>query len=353
MNDLRYKIIFSGIPLPPLSEAQLCDGLVKIFKITPEKARSMIGRGPRTLKKNITLEQAERYLALLEEAGAVARKEVQAESAANAPQARAAAAGNLPVHNAQAKIPEKAAEKNQEHKRAHWLRAHYAEPPSAADSKEHHSGTDSQWQDEGELNPHTVQGRIGRLRYMAWLMAALLVLAPLAWGVTHISSPAPMILAILLLTVASLLYLVRFMAQRLHDIGLSAWCALVLLIPVAGEIAMLALAVWPGNNAENDYGAPPPPNGKMVHLLAALWLAIGPLWLRHGDSISFDLFHGAIQNSSAFSAEEKKEFEKIHQLQQLAIKIHQRGGQPTEAEQQEMERLMQEIKAEQATKRRK
>jgi len=79
MNNAHYKIIFSGIPLPSISEAQLRENLARIFKISPEKARSMVGKGPIVIKKNATLEQAERYLGLLEKAGGVARKEAHAQ----------------------------------------------------------------------------------------------------------------------------------------------------------------------------------------------------------------------------------------------------------------------------------
>jgi uncharacterized membrane protein YhaH (DUF805 family) len=45
--------------------------------------------------------------------------------------------------------------------------------------------------------------------------------------------------------------------RRLHDIGLSAWWLLVLLIPYVGFAIGFFISFWPGENKTNKYGEKP------------------------------------------------------------------------------------------------
>jgi len=80
MNEPRYTIILNGTPLPSVSEQAMHENLARLFKTTPEKARAMTAKGPRVLKNDLTLAQADRYLAALNKAGAVAYKEATQNS---------------------------------------------------------------------------------------------------------------------------------------------------------------------------------------------------------------------------------------------------------------------------------
>jgi len=141
----------------------------------------------------------------------------------------------------------------------------------------------------GELNPCTVSGRIGRLRYLAWLMALVLLAAPAIFCCAWIASMAPPMLGVTLvifLMIVLVLSCIRISAQRLHDMGLSAWFLLVFLIPatgellgtderlllVLGELFALALMIVPGSKTPNRYGLPPPPTSMAVKVLAAILL---------------------------------------------------------------------------------
>jgi uncharacterized membrane protein YhaH (DUF805 family) len=132
------------------------------------------------------------------------------------------------------------------------------------------------------LKPFSYEGRIGRLRYLAWTMTLTLVTLGIGsvfalFGLALISSDSTggLILAGLLafiLVVVLAVVSVLFTIQRLHDIGWSGWLWLLTLVPFVGSIFPFVIMVVPGNATANRYGAPPPPNSTAVKVLAALWL---------------------------------------------------------------------------------
>ena len=120
------------------------------------------------------------------------------------------------------------------------------------------------------LKVFSVSGRIGRVRYLGWYMAASL-LAMLAYGLAAmIMSFAPIIGGLLMvpLVIATIVVAVQISVQRLHDIGWSGWLLLITLIPVIGSIFALLIMLLPGNPGSNRYGPPPPPNSTGVLILA-------------------------------------------------------------------------------------
>jgi len=46
-------------------------------------------------------------------------------------------------------------------------------------------------------------------------------------------------------------------AQRCRDIGITGWAALALVIPYAGWLALVAIALWPGQDGDNRFGPDP------------------------------------------------------------------------------------------------
>jgi type IV pilus assembly protein PilA len=54
--------------------------------------------------------------------------------------------------------------------------------------------------------------------------------------------------------------------QRAHDMNVSGWLSLIILIP----LAVLVFWLVPGTRGENDYGKPPPPKTAGVIVLACL-----------------------------------------------------------------------------------
>ncbi|HSC85608.1 MAG TPA: DUF805 domain-containing protein, partial [Pseudomonas sp.] len=121
-----------------------------------------------------------------------------------------------------------------------------------------------------ELKVFSVSGRIGRVRYLGW-SAALMFIALLAYGLVAagmlLSPTLGFILAVPIIIVF-LVVSVQIGVQRLHDIGWSGWLWLLNFVPAIGSIFALLMLVVPGNSDANRYGPPPPPNSRSVVVLA-------------------------------------------------------------------------------------
>jgi uncharacterized membrane protein YhaH (DUF805 family) len=44
------------------------------------------------------------------------------------------------------------------------------------------------------------------------------------------------------------------MAKRFHNIGKSGWMALMVFLPIVGQITPFALLVCPGSDQDNEFG---------------------------------------------------------------------------------------------------
>ena len=120
----------------------------------------------------------------------------------------------------------------------------------------------------------SAQGRIGRLRLIAWTMLSYIlagiavgVIGALAGGPGSAAFPtATMVVAYgVMLVFAGLLTI-----QRCHDMNWSGWASLLALIPLVGLVFWLV----PGTQGDNRYGAPPPPNPRGLGWLAAIPLLL-------------------------------------------------------------------------------
>lgn len=116
-----------------------------------------------------------------------------------------------------------------------------------------------------DANPFRTDGRLGRLRFLAFtalwnaLLYAVLIVAglPVDLGIVSGESSAALgllpLLAALLAVVATLGYTVR----RLHDLDKSGWWALTALLPVANFVLAVVLLLDPATPAprtSNRYG---------------------------------------------------------------------------------------------------
>jgi uncharacterized membrane protein YhaH (DUF805 family) len=105
-------------------------------------------------------------------------------------------------------------------------------------------------------------GRIGRLAYLgglflnlAWIAAALAALTYLdrgriPGGPIHPAVFPSLISGFALFTWSKF----ALAAKRLHDLGMSGWIALVMIIPAFGLIAVIILLVARGDDHDNRYG---------------------------------------------------------------------------------------------------
>jgi uncharacterized membrane protein YhaH (DUF805 family) len=120
----------------------------------------------------------------------------------------------------------------------------------------------------------SAQGRVGRLRYLAHMMAAYLIvlavsmLLGVAMGVAGGGWVAA--IAMWVLIVPYMVFTFLKTIQRSHDMGWSGWTSVLVLIP-------FVILIWifkSGTTGRNQYGAPPPPNTLGVKILAFLFPAI-------------------------------------------------------------------------------
>jgi len=145
----------------------------------------------------------------------------------------------------------------------------------------------------------SVSGRIGRMRFLAYVMGAYLLIGiPFNLIATAMvaglgEAGAMLSLAIsALATVVMFVFYFMFAIQRSHDMNSSGWLSLILLIPVIG---FLVFIVVPGTYGENRFGSPPPANGAGVIILALLMPIIGIIGIL--AAIAIPAYQGYIEKA--------------------------------------------------------
>lgn len=119
-----------------------------------------------------------------------------------------------------------------------------------------------------EVRIFSIQGRIGRLRYLAYTsvgsFAILLAAGMLAGILSVFLGPLVTPIIVMLAYIPLIIFSVMMMIQRSHDMDWSGWMCFLSIIPFAGLIWLFKS----GTQGENTYGAPPPPNTLAVKILA-------------------------------------------------------------------------------------
>ena len=258
MSDNRFKIVFDGALLPGVESTTAKLNLAELFKSEVEAIEKLFTGRPVALKRDLSRPDAETYLAALKNAGVDARIEAEQPVAFNLAETHETGSGASDFSRP-ATSP-------------------YAPPRAAVGDDLPEFST---------LNVFTVNGRIGRLRFLAWTLVLSLALFAIVGalftvgvGIAAASPTAAIIIGSLLglvLLVASVWMSVLITVQRLHDLGWSGWLWFLNLVPIVGSIFPILLIVLPGNAGANQYGAPPPRNSTAVKVLATLWLAMLPL----------------------------------------------------------------------------
>ncbi len=246
MSENRFKIVFDGALLPGVEITTAKLNLADLFKSDVSAIERLFSGKPVALKRDLSHADAQTYLDALSRTGIDARIEVEQPSPTETLRPSADTA-----------------------------------PPSSDDESPYsppRAAVGEALPEFSELKVFSIQGRIGRLRFLAWTLVSLLVAAAVA-GVIAISLFAGehFMLGGLFGMIAVLVYLyvnITISVQRLHDLGWSGWLWLLNLVPLVGSVFPILIMVMPGNTGANRYGAPPPPNSTAVKVLSSLWLVV-------------------------------------------------------------------------------
>lgn len=252
MSENRFKIVFDGALLPGVDIGTAKLNLAALFKSDVTAIERLFSGRPVALKRDLSHADAQTYLQALKNTGIEARIESEPSIELNLSDVHE----HMPAAVAEPQSP-------------------YA--PPLANVSESVAGF-------ATLKPFGVEGRIGRLRFLAWsmvlslvTMAVVGVFAIIGLALVSSDSTAGLIIGGILaffLCLAFLIASIMISVQRLHDIGWSGWLWLLNLVPFVGSFFPLLLLAMPGNQTANRYGAPPPPNSTAVKVLSALWLVV-------------------------------------------------------------------------------
>lgn len=293
MSENRFKIMFDGALLPGVDITTAKLNLAELFKSDVAAIERLFSGRPVALKRDLSHSDAQTYLQALAKTGIDARIESEPSIELNLSDVHEPAPVAAFVQDPQSP---------------------YAPP---------HAAVGETVAGFAPLKPFSFQGRIGRLRFLAWTMVLTLVtlglgsvLALMGLAVLSSDSSGGLILAGLLafILIAALGFVsIQFSVQRLHDIGWSGWLWLLNLVPFVGSFFPFVMMIMPGNSVANRYGAPPPPNSNAVKVLSCLWVVFIALvfigGLAGGLSAIQDEYQNATQSAYESDAISPSEIE--------------------------------------------
>jgi uncharacterized membrane protein YhaH (DUF805 family) len=249
MSEPRYKIVFNGALQPGVDITTAKLNLADLFKSDVAAVERLFSGRTVALKRDLTHSDAQAYLQALSKTGIDARLEPETTIELNL--------ANVHEHSPATTEPQ----------------SPYA-PPRA--------NVGESLPAFAVLKPFSVEGRIGRLRFLAWTMVLSLVTLPIvgifaliALGLVSGESTTGLIIGGILaffLFLGFFIVSILFSVQRLHDIGWSGWLWLLNIVPFVGSFFPFVIMVVPGNTGANQYGPPPPPNSTAVKVLCSLWI---------------------------------------------------------------------------------
>ncbi|MFJ2713726.1 DUF805 domain-containing protein [Pseudomonas sp. NPDC087346] len=249
MSEPRYKIVFDGALQPGVDITTAKLNLADLFKSDVAAIERLFNGSTVALKRDLSHSDAQTYLQALGKTGIDARIEPETTVELNL--------ADVQEYSAAVAEPD----------------SPYA-PPRASVGESLPAFA--------ELKPFSVEGRIGRLRFLAWTMVLSLVGIPvvgifalIGLGLVSGDSTTGLIIGgifAFFLFIAFVIISILFSVQRLHDIGWSGWLWLLNLVPFVGTFFPFVIMIVPGNTGANRYGPPPPPNSTAVKVLCSLWI---------------------------------------------------------------------------------
>lgn len=285
MSDIRYKITMDGSLAPGVTLDLAQQGLARLIKKDVSVIKHLFSGNPITIKRDISSSQADKYIEALFSAGVIAHREVDLsanlslESISNDNSEESSERMTCPKCETEQALHETCqscgiviAKFNSYQAQANKLTKAASMSPYASPAATIEQDT----AEVGELSIWGVEGRIGRMRYVAWSMVFMFAIAP-AMLISMLALKASVLLGGLLMAVAGVFAMIigiQISVKRLHDIGWSGWLLLISLIPVVGSIFQLLLFIIPGSQGNNRYGAPTPANNTAVKVLFWIWVVL-------------------------------------------------------------------------------
>ena len=303
MADPLFKVVFAGELMPGIAMDTAKSNLATLFKSDLKKIDSLFSGKPVVLKRELKEAEADKYVIALRNAGALVHKQADlasslslvateehgGETSGNSGETTDTGRMTCPkCGHEQVKAPECEAcgiiiEKFIAYKaqqpEIQTTATSLTEQAASKKSSPYappQSEVGETLPEFAELRVFTTDGRIGRLRYLAWSLSLILVmtggfiLAAIGYAIT----PAIGFILGGAGLIAAMVVGVQIGVQRLHDIGWSGWLYLLALVPYLGSVFTFLLMLIPGSKGANRFGAPPPENTRAVKILAWLWILV-------------------------------------------------------------------------------
>ena len=303
-NEAQVRLVFSGEVLEGFALEDVKRRFGEAFKLDDTGLAAMFSGARTVLKRALSRDEATRYVARLQALGA--RIHVEPLDAAPLPAREATPATaaalvapilTLPLSDEEivcpncgerqskrilcrtcaTDMPRGIAAKLEDAERARAERLEEARarrglrPSGAGSSRAEAAG------DAPAMLAFGFEGRMARVPYfiacvLSWvglLLVAIVaaVLVPLLPGVLTVA-------AALIGFVVVLVWSLRILVLRLHDINFSGWWAVLAFVPYLGAIPCLALLFVPGSPDENDHGGRPREGNALVAVVLAVVVAI-------------------------------------------------------------------------------
>ena len=140
-------------------------------------------------------------------------------------------------------------------------------------------------EDSGPYNPSifSFNGRIGRLRYLAYNtgvnLVLTLVMIPFLGMSGFMASGGDMSamagglsgLVIIIFYIATIVITVMYGKRRLNDLNRSGWFVLLFIIPIVNLLLVIYLILFSGTDGDNKYGPMPVANTLGVKILGLMF----------------------------------------------------------------------------------
>ncbi|WP_341678660.1 DUF805 domain-containing protein [Niveibacterium sp. SC-1] len=303
--EFTYRILFNGQILPGHDAGEVRRKLAELFRIdSPEKIDALFSGKPVSLRKGLAASELPRYLSRLEQIGLVVRSEQELAAGAAAPLGLQPAPPPLPMGAGPETEPAPSAPAGVEHvtcpncseyqpKRTLCRTCGTDIPRMLAarvQAKEEARSAPAATQTAASGRPEKYYGeplqadgfdallfgfgfkhRINRVGYLALnLLCITLVLVSTALSF-RLLSVWPMIIG----SIASVFFLLRGTALRLHDIDQSGWYSPICFVPYLNLVLFLLLVVMRGSDDNNRFGHQPRARGAALPVIAFITVIAG------------------------------------------------------------------------------